>query len=160
MNFNNTHKTYTVDEATARLMRFCAYRDRCHQEVEKKLKEMRMIPEAQQEIIYRLIQEKFLNEERFARSFARGKFRIKKWGRVRIVRELKQRNISKFNIDCALTEIDSEKYQLQLEALLEKRLAALTEKNKYKLRKKLADYVLYRGYESHLVYEAIREMGC
>lgn len=141
-------------------MRFCAYRDRCHQEVEKKLKEMRMIPEAQQEIIYRLIQEKFLNEERFARSFARGKFRIKKWGRVRIVRELKQRNISKFNIDCALTEIDSEKYQLQLEALLEKRLAALTEKNKYKLRKKLADYVLYRGYESHLVYEAIREMGC
>ena len=79
-----THKTYTVKEATLKMMKFCAYQERCHQEIEQKLKDMRMIPEARQEIIYKLIQENFLNEERFAQSFARGKFNQKKWGKIRI----------------------------------------------------------------------------
>ncbi len=74
--------------------RYCAYQDRCHQEVLGKLREMRMIPEAIDKIMGHLIAHGFLNEERFARSFVRGKFRIKKWGRVRITRELKNRDIS------------------------------------------------------------------
>ena len=95
-------KTYTVKEATVKLMQFCAYRERTHKEVEDKLKDMNMIPEAQEQIIMQLMQENFLNEERFAKSFARGKFRIKKWGKRRIVNELKMRGISPRNIQTGL----------------------------------------------------------
>ena len=97
-------KTYTVKEATIKLMQFCAYRDRTHNEVEEKLKSMNMIPEAQEQIIMHLMQENFLNEERFAKSFARGKFRIKKWGKCRIINELKIRGISPRNIQTGLKE--------------------------------------------------------
>src|SRR5690606_31482904 len=106
-----TYKTYTLEEATQRLKRYCVYRERCHKEVESKLKELRMIPEAQAKIIGVLLQEGFLNEERFAKSFARGKFKIKKWGKFRIVRELKNRDISTYNINSALREIDDEEYR-------------------------------------------------
>lgn len=84
-------KSYTVTEALQKLMHFCAYRDRSQREVENKLDEMRMIPVAKEKIIISLMQENFLNEERFARSFVRGKFRIKKWGRIKIKQELKKR---------------------------------------------------------------------
>ena len=93
-----THKTYTVDEAKARMERYCAYRERCHKEVLQKLKQLRMIPEACDQIIHHLITNNYLNETRFAQAFARGKFRTKKWGKRRIVRELKFRDISKYNI--------------------------------------------------------------
>jgi len=95
MNF--FQKSYTLTEATKKMESYCAYQERCHKEVRQKLYDMRMIPEATELIITGLIEENYLNEERFATSFARGKFRIKKWGKNRITQELKQRNISKFN---------------------------------------------------------------
>tara|TARA_R110000765_G_scaffold288725_2_gene384928 strand:+ start:657 stop:1133 length:477 start_codon:yes stop_codon:yes gene_type:complete len=154
-----TVKTYTVDEALKKLENYCAYQDRCHKEVQEKLKEMLMIPEAIDHIIYQLIQDKFLDEERFARSFARGKFRTKKWGKTRIIRELKLREITKYNIDLALTEIEEADYLKTFEKLVKKRLKQLkTEKNLYKKKNKLMTYLQYRGWESHLIYEKINEL--
>lgn len=120
---------------------------------------MRMIPEAIDHILLHLLQNNFLNETRFAQAFARGKFTIKKWGRKRIVNELKFRDISKINIQIALKEISDPEYYKTFEALAEKRLGQLTsEKNLQKKRKKLADYLLRRGWESELVYEKVVEI--
>ncbi|MGB5498597.1 MAG: regulatory protein RecX, partial [Maribacter sp.] len=122
------------------------------------LREMRMVPEAIDHIVTHLIQENFLNEERFSKSFARGKFRIKKWGRNRITNELKQRGITKYNIKSALMEIDNATYLNTFDALAEKRLEAIKETNIQKRKRKLADYLLYRGWESHLVYGKVKEL--
>jgi len=154
-----THKTYTVEEATRRMERYCAYQERCHKEVQQKLYQMRMIPEAIDHIINHLLQHNFLNETRFSQSFARGKFRAKKWGRIRIVRELKLREISQFNIKIALKEIPDSEYYQTFEALAEKRLQQLEfEKDIQKKRKKFADYLFYRGWESELVYAKVNDI--
>ncbi|WP_405384549.1 regulatory protein RecX [Maribacter sp. LLG6340-A2] len=155
---NKKTKGYTVQEATKKIESYCAYQDRCHKEVVSKLKDMGMIPLAIDTIIAQLIDDRFLNEERFAKSFARGKFNIKKWGKNRITRELKLRNISKYNITTALKEIEPEAYLTTLDILAKKRLDQITETNTQKRRKKLADYLLYRGWESHFVYEKLQEL--
>src|SRR5690554_6507727 len=139
--------------------RYCTYQERCHKEVHQKLCEMRMIPEAEDHIINHLLQNNFLNETRFAQAFARGKFRTKKWGRNRIVNELKFRDISKFNIQIALKEIPDPEYYKTFEALADKRLRQLvSEKNLQKKRRKLADYLCYRGWESELVYGKVNDV--
>lgn len=150
--------TYTLEEATRKLEGYCAYQERCHKEVAQKLRDMRMIPDAIDQIVVHLIDHNFLNEERFAMSYARGKFNIKKWGRNRISQELKQREISKYNIQKALAQLNTPVYVETLDALAKKRLEAISETNIQKRRKKLADYLLYRGWESHLVYEKISEL--
>lgn len=147
-----------MTEVTKKLESYCAYQERCHKDVVTKLREMRIIPDAIDQIIVHLIQENYLNEERFAKSFARGKFRIKKWGRVRITNELKQRNITKYNIKIALKEIDDSIYLETLDLLADKRLEAIKETNIQKRKRKLADYLLYRGWESYLVYAKIQEL--
>ena len=151
-------KSYSVNEATKKLEGYCAYQDRCHKEVISRLREMDMIPEAIDVIVGHLIKENYLNEERFARSFARGKFNIKKWGRNRIENELKYRDISKFNIRLAMKEIDPAEYLKSFNSLAKKRLAEIKEKDLQKRRKKLADYLLYRGWESGMVYEKVYEL--
>jgi len=151
-------KTYTLTEAKRKLEHYCVYQDRCHAEVTSKLKEMRMIPMAIDEITHHLIEHNFLNEERFAKSFARGKFNIKHWGRVRIIKELKFRKISEYNIKTALKEFSEEDYFTKLDFIATKKLTSITETNIYKKRKKLADYLLYRGWESHLVYETTKAL--
>jgi len=152
-------KTYTVDEARDKLENYCIYQDRCYKEVREKLYTMRMIPEAIEQITIHLIEEKYLNEERFARSFARGKFKSKKWGKERIIRELRSREISKRNIDLALEEINEDDYLVTFETLVEKRMNQITsEKNIYKKRKKLADYLQYRGWPMHWIYEKAHEL--
>lgn len=151
-------KSYSVQEATKKLEHYCAYQERCHKEVIEKLRNMRMIPEAIDQIVGHLIQENYLNEERFAKSFARGKFNIKKWGKNRIVRELQFRDISAFNIKSALKEITNDAYLTTLDELAQKRLDAIKESNPQKRKKKLADYLLYRGWESHLVYDKVNEL--
>ncbi len=151
-------KTYTLVEATKKIERYCAYQERCHKEVYAKLKEMRMIPQAIDQLMGHLIQENYLNEERFAQSFARGKFSIKKWGKKRIVNELKQRGISVYNITSALKEIDEEAYLATFNTLAEKRAAALEGLTGQRARKKLADYLLYRGWESQLIYDKVKEL--
>ncbi len=149
---------HTINEATKKLESYCAYQERCHKDVVAKLRVMGMIPDDIDQIVVHLIQENYLNEERFAKSFARGKFRIKKWGRVRIKNELKQRNITKYNIKIALKEIDDSIYLETLDLLADKRLASIKETNTQKRKRKLADYLLYRGWESHLVYAKITEL--
>jgi regulatory protein len=158
MNSNSQQKSYTIKEATVKLMQFCAYRDRSQKEVEEKLQEMRMIPAACEQIIIQLMQENFLNEERFARSFARGKFRIKKWGKIRIKQELKFREISTPLINTALTEIDDEQYYSTLQDLAEKKLNLIKETDKFKRKKKLIDHLLSKGYESSLVFEVTSQL--
>lgn len=139
--------------------RYCAYQERCHKEVTQKLYEMRMIPDAIDHIINHLLQHNFLNETRFSQAFARGKFRTKKWGRNRIVNELKMREISKFNIQIALKEIPDSDYYKTFEDLAEKRLQQLSsEKDIQKKRRKFADYMFYRGWESEWVYGKMNEI--
>lgn len=154
----NPQKTYTVDEAQKRLESYCAYQERCHKEVTQKLYDMKMIPEARDQIVVHLLQHNFLNEERFAQAFARGKFRIKKWGKQRIQLELRRKDINKTLIAIALKEISDEDYYSTFHALAEKKVETIREPNKQKKRKKLADYLFYRGWESHLVYDKIREL--
>jgi len=151
-------KTFTVDEAKKKLEHYCAYQERCHQEVQQKLKSMNMIPEASDVIIVHLLQHNFLNEERFAKTFVRGKFNIKKWGKYRLTRELKRKDISKYNINQALNEIKEEEYVEVFNDLAEKKAFLIKEKNSYKKKKKLTDYLLYRGWESYLVYDKVNEL--
>jgi regulatory protein len=132
------HKTYSVTEAKRKLEHYCAYQERCHSEVQTKLKEMRMIPIAIDDIIAHLIEHNFLNEERFAKSYARGKFNIKNWGKNRIVRELKFRKISEYNIKTALKEFTEEDYFNKLDTIASKKLTTITETNIYKKRKKIS----------------------
>ncbi|WP_299001554.1 regulatory protein RecX [uncultured Tenacibaculum sp.] len=150
------NQVFTVEEIKRKMEHYCVYQDRCHKEIEAKLREYRLIPEAREHILLHLLEHNFLNEERFSRSFARGKFRIKKWGKERIVRELKFRDISTYNIKSALKEIDEEEYIKTLYELVEKKNASVTETNYFKRKKKIADYLLYRGFESNLVYEALK----
>lgn len=119
---------------------------------------MKMIPAAIDHIIHHLITHNFLNEERFARSFARGKFRVKKWGRVRILRELELRDISIYNQKLAMKEIPEEAYLETLYEIAEKKLNQLDGESELVQKKKLFDYLAYRGWESHLIYEAIHSL--
>ncbi|WP_149274505.1 regulatory protein RecX [Pareuzebyella sediminis] len=152
-------KTYTVSEATKKLESYCAYQERCHQEVIQKLRGMHMIPAAIDQIIVHLIEHNYLNEERFAKNYARGKFNIKKWGRNRTANELKRRQISSYNIQRALKEIDDDLYLKTFHELAEKKWGQLHESSVQLKKKKLADYLFYRGWESHLVYEKINELA-
>ncbi|MBT8244606.1 MAG: RecX family transcriptional regulator [Winogradskyella sp.] len=154
----NPQKTYSIYEAQKVLENYCAYQERCHKDVTNKLKSMRMIPEAIDNIVVHLITNNYLNEERFTKAFVRGKFRIKKWGKNRIIKELKFRQISDYTIKSGLKEIDLDDYFNTLHELTEKRISQVKEKNSYKKRKKVADYLLYRGWESNLVYEKINEL--
>ncbi|MEE2771141.1 MAG: regulatory protein RecX [Bacteroidota bacterium] len=157
MNYQE-RKSYTVDEAMQKLMHFCAYRDRSQKEVEDKLDKMHMIPQAKEKIIIRLMQEGFLNEERFARSFVRGKFRIKKWGKIKITQELKFREISTPVIKLGLSEISEKDYRKTLYELAEKKLEKIKEPNSFKKKKKLSDHLLRKGYETSLVFDCVNSL--
>jgi regulatory protein len=151
-------KYFSIEEIKRRLERYCAYQDRCHKEIETKLREFVLIEEAKNQIILHLMEHDFVNEERFSKSFARGKFRIKKWGKQRIVRELKQRSVSEYNIKTALKEIDEEKYIATIYEIAERRNAIITEENPYKRKKKLSDFLMRKGYEYDLIYATIKDV--
>ena len=155
MSLNNPDN---IEEVMAKLQTYCGYQERCKKEVLQKLADLGANPDSFNLIIDRLEEGKFLNEERFAKSFARGKFRIKKWGKRRIINELKMREISEFNIKRALNEIDEVEYMLVFNKISNKRFTELKETNKYRKRKKLADYLLYRGWESDIVYKKTLEL--
>ena len=147
-----------INEARLKLEYYCSYQERCHQEVIQKSFDLGMKSDEVDVIIVHLIENNFLNEERFARSFARGKHRIKYWGKSRIVNELKQRKISAPNIKCALTEISEAEYQDTLNKLAERHWDNLKETNTQKKKKKFCDYLLRKGWESSLVYEKLKEL--
>ncbi len=149
----NKRTSYTVEEATEKLRRFCTYRERCHQEVMTKLNALHMIPIAQEEIVITLMNEGFLNEERFAKAFAYDKFNLQKWGRHRITQELKRRELSPYLIRVALKEINADDYRLTFETLAQKRWQQLHDTDPYKKRKKLADFLMRKGYEAELIFD-------
>lgn len=150
--------TFTLSEAQQKLEHYCAYQERCHQEVVAKLKAMGMIPAAIDTIISQLIQSNYLNESRFAQSYARGKFRIKKWGKIRIVKELKARKISEYNIKLGLKEIPDDLYHSTFWELFEKQKKAINGEPKVQKKKKIVSYFTYRGWESELIYEALNTL--
>lgn len=151
-------EVYSVKDATQKIEFFCSYQERCHEEVVSKLRTMKMDSDEINRIMVHLISENFLNEERFACSFARGKHRIKHWGKIRIVNELKFRNISQTLINTALKEITPEEYLDTFHSLAERHWESIREKNVLKKRKKFCDYMLRRGFESNLVYDKVKEL--
>ena len=148
----------TFDEILRKAEHYCVYQDRCHHEVVQKLKTMTDSQTVIDNAVVHLIAHNFLNEERFACSFARGKHRIKHWGRVRIVRELKARSISKYNIDLGLKEIDPQEYSENFHRLAERIWEGLPERDSQKKKKKFCDYLLRKGFESNLIYEKLTDL--
>lgn len=149
---------FTIKEAILKLEHFCAYQERCHAEVISKLYSLKMTSDEIDKVVVQLIENNFLNETRFACSFARGKHRIKQWGKIRITNELKMKQISSTNITLALKEISSEEYEETFIQLSERCWNNIQEKNVLKKRKKFCDYMLRRGYESFLVYDKLTQL--
>ena len=149
---------FTIKQATQKLEHYCAYQDRCHEEVVQKLRTMKMDADEIDTIIVQLITDNFLNEERFACSYARGKHRIKHWGKIRIVNELKFRKISVTLIKIALKEINDIEYFEMFDELTEKHWQTIVEKNVLKKRKKFCDYFLRKGWENNLIYQKVQEL--
>lgn len=151
-------KIYTVQEATKKLEHYCAYQERSHQEVRQKLMDMHMIPEAIDVITIHLLEHNFLNEERFAKAYVSGKFHIKKWGKSRLTYQLKQKGISKCNINLAINVISNNHYIDVFNDISEKKVLQIKETNKLKKKRKFIDYFLRLGWESHLVYDKANEL--
>jgi|TARA_B110000003_G_scaffold136695_1_gene138452 regulatory protein len=154
----NKIKSYTLAQAQKKLEYYCAYQERCHKEVIAKLRTLGMIPSVIDKIISELIKANYLNETRFTQSFVRGKFRIKKWGKNRILQELKVRDISSFNIKLGMKEISDDNYQKTFYELFEKRRREVKQLTKTEQKKKIFSYMSYRGWENSKVYEALRDL--
>lgn len=152
---NNKNIRLTPEQALLKAANFCAYQERCHQEVNEKLKEWGIWGEDASELIIKLIELNYLNEERFAKAFAGGKFRVKQWGRVKIKLELKYRDISDYCIRSALAEIDKKDYEATLLELLDKKWAETKGPHLLNRRAKVARYVIAKGFEQQLVWELL-----
>ena len=151
-------ENYTFEEIKHKLEYYCSYQDRCHKEVEQKLNSFTLITELKEKVIVHLIENNFINEERFAKSFARGKHNYKGWGKNRIVNELKFRNISSRIIETALKEIPEATYLENFHALAEKNWEIIKEPKGQKRNKKFVDFLLRKGYETSLIYEKLKEL--
>ena len=142
-----------------KLKNWCAYQERCQFDVREKLWEEKINSVLQDRIIAILIEENFINEERFSRAFASGKFRIKKWGRLKIKTHLKHKKISEYSINKALGEINAEEYFNSLKELLEKKSLPLTqERDSVHKKYKLVRFAQSKGFETDLIIEAINEL--
>lgn len=141
-----------------RILRYCAYQERSHEEVRRKLFSLGAAEDEIEELMVFLIREGFLNEERFARSFTRGKFRMRQWGRIRITNNLEARGISKNCIRIGLTEIDPEEYLQTLNKVLAGKAADTHDTNIFVRRNKVATFAIRKGFEPELVWEAIRDL--
>jgi len=148
----------TNKEIENKIKIYCSYQDRCHKDVVLKLKDFNIDNKGKNEIISNLIKENYLNESRFCKSFARGKFRIKNWGRIKIKNELKLRDISSYNISLALKEIDDKDYIEKLDSIFKKKLSSLGNINVNIKRKKIFSFLKYRGWENNLILEKINEI--
>ena len=145
-------KQLTKEQSLQKLRHYCGYQERCHAEVKTKLYELGIRKADHDEIIATLIEENYLNEERFAISFARGKFRMKQWGRVKIKYELKQKQVSEYCVRKALEQINEEEYKKTLQHLYEEKWNSLKgETNRFAKLTKARDYLLQKGYEVDLV---------
>ena len=150
-------KQLSKEQALQKLKHYCGYQERSHSEVKEKLYSLGVWKKDHDEIIAALIEENYLNEERFALAFARGKFRMKQWGRVKIKYELKQRQVSEYSIKKALKQIDEEEYMTSLKKLAEDRYASLKGEQYLVRKKKTIDYLMQKGYEPGLIQIAMNE---
>lgn len=155
----NNYTTYlTIEQAKNKLEYFCAYQERCHTEVTSKLFNLKISSSYHDEIIVHLIENNFLNEERFACSFARGKHRISSWGRNRIIAELKLRKISSFLIKKAMQEITDEMYFESFEKIATQKWITLTDEDINKKAQKLIGFLHRKGYEMEFILDKITEL--
>jgi regulatory protein len=151
-------KRLSPAEAYLKIRNYCAYQERAHKEVKNKLFEYGLYASEVDEILSRLITDGFLNEERFAKAFAGGKFRIKKWGRVKIQNELEMLGLTPKCVRFGLREIDERDYRKTLYQLIEKKSASTPEENLFKKRDKIARYAIAKGFEPELVWESVKEL--
>jgi len=154
---NKLHKYISKDEALSKLQAYCAYQDRCHSEVRTKLIQYKIYGDDLEDIIVELINDKFLDEERFARSYARGKFRIKKWGKNKITQELKRKKVSAYCIKKGLSEIDDEEYAETAFIVIEKHFSKLTGLIPIKKQKTFA-FAYRKGYESFIITDVLNDI--
>lgn len=150
---------FTPQQAVPKIKQYCAYQERCHVEVRDKLYSYGLIKPEVEEIIYTLITENYLNEERFAIHYAGGKFRMKQWGKNKIKLALKQKQISEYCIKKALKVIDETEYEKAFQKLVEQKLRILkSEKNIFIKKRKLQDFLLQKGFENELIREEINKI--
>ena len=142
----------------AKLRKYCAYQERCHQEVRSKLLSLKVYGDELEEIISELISDNFLNEERYASTYARGKFRMKMWGRNKIKQNLKFKNVSSYCIKKAMEEIDEQEYIKTLRTILSKQMEKNAKFKEIVARHKAIQYAISRGYETSIVYDQIKEI--
>lgn len=140
-------KSFTFEEIKQKLVNYCVYQDRCHAEVEQKMRDFMLIPEAKDEIMLYLIRENYLNEERFTRSYIRGKFYIKSWGRNKIRQNLKQKKISEKLIDRSFDEIEDDDYEKTLAKIYHRYYDGQKGLKPYQKEIKTIKYLLSRGFE-------------
>ena len=152
-------KVYDVSIAVERIKNYCALQDRCQWDVLQKLREWGLQQATKDYILEILITDKFIDEERFATSFCRGKFRIKNWGRRKIINELKRKQISIICINTGLKEINKKEYNLVLEKLFFQKEINTKDKNQFIRKTKIANFLIQRGFENNLVWDKIRELS-
>jgi regulatory protein len=138
---------------------YCAYQERCHSEVRSKLLELGFRSNELEEAIASLIADNFLSEERYAQQYCGGKFRVNKWGRKKIIQELKRKKVSDYCIKMGLKEIDTQEYWETLQQLATKKASEINakEKNIWIRKQKLQRYLIQKGYESDLINDIMRE---
>ena len=150
-------KSYTFDEILQKMVNYCVYQDRCYAEVEQKMREFLLIPEAKDEIFLYLMKENYLNEERFTRSYIRGKFYIKHWGRNKIKMNLKQKGINEKLISTAMDEIDDSDYEKTIMKLFDNYFSAQKGLQDYQKKSKTIRHLLSKGYEYELILEQMNQ---
>ena len=143
------------NKALEKMKKYCAYQERCQSEVRQKLHGIGLNNDEIENILCNLIEQNFINEERFAKTFARGKFCHKKWGKIKIKQHLKQKQISDYCIQTGLQEIDTESYIITLDFILSKKEKLLVDENNFTKKQKLAKYAITKGYENDLVWETL-----
>ena len=149
-------KRLTKEQALPQVKQFCVYRERCHSEVKEKLYSYGLYKNDVEQLMAQLIEENYLNEERFAKLYAGGKFRMNQWGRVKIKYALRQKQVSEYSIKKGLKEISDADYKKTLHKLAEQKLKTLkNENNVFSKRKKVQNYLLQKGYEVELVREVV-----
>ena len=150
-------KQLSKEQALQKLKHYCGYQDRSHSEVRQKLYDLGVWKKDHDEIIATLIEENYLNEERFAMAFVSGKFRMKQWGRVKIKYELKQKQVSEYSIKKALKEINDDDYMAILKKLADEKYSALKDEQYLVRKKKTIDYLMQKGYEPGLIQKILNE---
>lgn len=151
-------KTTNIKIAIQRLKDYCALQDRCQWDVMQKMKEWGFLENPPQDILDILIQEKYVDEERYSRAFCRGKFKINKWGKRKIRNELRKKMVSKVYIDKGLNEIKDDEYEEELEKQYHKKNSLITEKNHFERKKKIARFLINKGYEDNLVWNQLSKL--